>query len=519
MSDKKGLSYEQRKAMYEQNIRDTDGKRHIDKLRDDTHNSNANNNGSKKNDPSKRRRAERIQLTPPIRETIPEQKAEPAPEKRIRKEKKHKSGRFKKWWKNIPAAPVMEYVPNAKRGRFDMPLFTVVIILLVMGIIMMSSASYAYALQEEGNSFAYAQKQLVAAVVGFVDDELVLDIGGGHGAVTGSVNFTEGTWDVENANIVTGYNSGADGKYEPKDGTLSTRVSSAGKHTMKIFYLERGGSVSNCFMKFNLPRTPQGSVVVSKEVSEKNDANTAELMAAEFEFQIRIQNNAAGDHQEITPLADTEYYVVDADGNSVNKRTDKSGKFTLKSGQEAYFEIDENYNVTVEETKKELTDHKWISTTVNGTEGFSSTQLTVDGEEKRFNFVNIYECLYGDLIISKTGISDLDHNSEETQSTIYVISGTSNNGETVYLEVAIVGNDQKVIKHIPTGTYTVTEKDNWSWRYEPKSNHHSVTVTGGKTAKTEFENDRTEIYWLSGDSYCENWWGNNGNVVRKDDED
>ena len=156
MSDKKGLSYEQRKAMYEQNIRDTDGKRHIDKLRDDTHNSNANNNGSKKNDPSKRHRAERIQLTPPVRETIPEQKAEPAPEKRIRKEKKHKSGRFKKWWKNIPAAPVMEYVPNAKRGRFDMPLFTVVIILLVMGIIMMSSASYAYALQEEGNSFAYA---------------------------------------------------------------------------------------------------------------------------------------------------------------------------------------------------------------------------------------------------------------------------------------------------------------------------------------------------------------------------
>ena len=168
MSDKKGLSYEQRKAMYEQNIRDTDGKRHIDKLRDDTHNNNANNNGSKKNDPSKRRRAERIQLTPPVRETIPEQKAEPAPENRIKKEKKHKSGRFKKWWKNIPAAPVMEYVPNAKRGRFDMPLFTVVIILLVMGIIMMSSASYAYALQEEGNSFAYAQKQLVAAVVGFV---------------------------------------------------------------------------------------------------------------------------------------------------------------------------------------------------------------------------------------------------------------------------------------------------------------------------------------------------------------
>ena len=353
----------------------------------------------------------------------------------------------------------------------------------------------------------------------FVDNELVLDIGGGHGAVTGSVNFSDGTWNVENANTVTGYDSGADGTYGPKSGTLSTQLSSAGKHTMKIFYLERGGSVSNCFMKFNLPRTPQGSVVVSKEVSEKNNANTAELMAAEFEFLISIQNNGTGDYQEKTPLANTEYFVIDTDGTSVNKRTDESGKFTLKSGQEAYFNIDENYNVTVEETKKELTDHAWISTTVNDKTAFSLTQLTVDGQEKRFDFVNIYERLYGDLIISKTGISPLDHNSEETQSTIYVISGTSTNGETVYLEVAIVGNGQKVIKHIPTGTYTVTEKDNWSWRYEPESNAHSVTVTGGETATTEFKNDRTEIYWLSGDSYCENWWGNNGNVIRKDEDE
>ncbi len=354
----------------------------------------------------------------------------------------------------------------------------------------------------------------------FVDNELVLDIGGGHGAVTGSVNFTDGTCNVENAITVTGYNSGANGNYGPKDETLSAHLSSAGKHTMKIFYLERGGSVSNCFMKFNLPQTPQGRVVVSKKVSEKNNANTDKLMAEEFEFQISIQNKGTGDdYKEKAPLANKNYVVIDTDGNSANEETDGSGKFTLKSGQEAYFDIDENYEVTVKETQKELTDHKWISTTVNDAKGFSSTQLTVDKQEIRFDFANIYECLYGDLIISKTGISPLDHNLEETQSTIYVISGTSNSGEKVDLEVAIVGNGQKVIKHIPTGTYTVTEKDNWSWRYEPESNAHSVEVTGGETATTEFKNNRTEIYWLSGDSYCENWWGNNGNVVRKDDED
>ena len=61
MSEKNGLSYEQRKAMYEQNIRDTDGKRHVDKLRDVPQ----VNNGSKKKVPSARHRAQRIELKPP----------------------------------------------------------------------------------------------------------------------------------------------------------------------------------------------------------------------------------------------------------------------------------------------------------------------------------------------------------------------------------------------------------------------------------------------------------------------
>ncbi len=162
MSDKNRLSYEQRKAMYEQNIRDTDGRRHVDKLRDvpDI------NSGSENENPSAKRRAQRIQLTPPKREPEHEQNTAPA--------KTQYSPNVREmalaWRQRHPkiAAPLMEYLPNSKRGRFDLPLFTVVLILLVMGIVMMSSASYAYALKEEGNSFAYAEKQLVAAVIGFI---------------------------------------------------------------------------------------------------------------------------------------------------------------------------------------------------------------------------------------------------------------------------------------------------------------------------------------------------------------
>lgn len=354
----------------------------------------------------------------------------------------------------------------------------------------------------------------------FVDDQLVLDIGGGHGAITGSVNFTSGTWNVANAITVEGYNSGADGTYGPKSGQLSDAVYSPGKHTMKIFYLERGGSVSNCYMRFNLPRTPQGSVVVSKEAVEKNNANNDELLATEFDFQISIQNNGTGDNKKEAPLANTDYYIVNSDATTSKGTTDDKGNFKLKSGQIAYFDIDENFNVTVTETMKEITDHKWVSTEINDVKDFTLTQLTVNGEEKSFSFVNTYERLYGDLLIKKDGISELDHNPDETQSTIFAISGISSNGQAVNLEVAIVGNDQKLIKHIPIGQYTVTEKADWSWRYDPTSKKQQVKIVGGQTSTTEFLNERTEIYWLSGDSYCENWWGGDrGNVIRKDDED
>ena len=66
MSEKNGLSYEQRKAMYEQNIRDTEGRRHVDKLRDVPQ----VDNGSKKKVPSAKHRAQRIELKPPEREPV-----------------------------------------------------------------------------------------------------------------------------------------------------------------------------------------------------------------------------------------------------------------------------------------------------------------------------------------------------------------------------------------------------------------------------------------------------------------
>jgi len=79
------------------------------------------------------------------------------------------------------------------------------------------------------------------------------------------------------------------------------------------------------------------------------------------------------------------------------------------------------------------------------------------------------------------------------------------------------------VKDVIVGTYTVVEDERWSWRYEideaVDGNSASQTVTLSSIAannQVEFTNKRTDPYWLSGDSYCENWWGGtNGAVVKR----
>ena len=52
------------------------------------------------------------------------------------------------------------------RSGFDYPLFTIVLVLLAFGLIMMFSASYAVAYSTKGDSLYYLKKQALFAVVG-----------------------------------------------------------------------------------------------------------------------------------------------------------------------------------------------------------------------------------------------------------------------------------------------------------------------------------------------------------------
>ncbi len=98
----------------------------------------------------------------------------------------------------------------------------------------------------------------------FVDDTLVLDLGGMHGARGGSINFSTGEVKTEVSK----------GEYKP--GSLPSSIKS-GNHELKVYYLERGSSQSNCSIYFNI--APKYALTIAKK--DASDKTTA-LEGARF---------------------------------------------------------------------------------------------------------------------------------------------------------------------------------------------------------------------------------------------
>lgn len=74
----------------------------------------------------------------------------------------------------VPNSKIIQ-VPTAKKGAektkrksIDLPLLTLVLVLLTIGLVMLFSASYATAYYNEGNSFAFISRQLLWALMGVI---------------------------------------------------------------------------------------------------------------------------------------------------------------------------------------------------------------------------------------------------------------------------------------------------------------------------------------------------------------
>lgn len=123
----------------------------------------------------------------------------------------------------------------------------------------------------------------------FVDGKLVLDVGGAHGVVTGTIDFRNKKSTVSS---VKGSSSGTESKKIYDFSGLFGSDFYTTEHTLTMFYMERGLWESNMKIIFNFP--DENEFAVEKKVDDR--AVNQELFAGIFDdasvFPFTIENQA-----------------------------------------------------------------------------------------------------------------------------------------------------------------------------------------------------------------------------------
>ena len=133
----------------------------------------------------------------------------------------------------------------------------------------------------------------------YVDGELVLDIGGGHGKVTGRIDFANKVSyvsAVKNDDSTYG-GATADVRKAFPDGLKNDKDFYNKEHTLTMFYMERGLWESNLRLSFNFPDENQFQVEKKVDDSDMNEIFKAEnlgydLFESQSVFPFVIENQA-----------------------------------------------------------------------------------------------------------------------------------------------------------------------------------------------------------------------------------
>lgn len=139
----------------------------------------------------------------------------------------------------------------------------------------------------------------------FIDGQLVLDIGGDHGVVTGKIDFADKKATV--SSVKNDSTNGARGNVETSfPAALETKDYFTKEHTLTMFYMERGLWESNMKITFNFPQ--ENTLTVEKEV-DTTGANDIfkEALADVGTFDFEIKNLAtSGETKEVSAPSSPE---------------------------------------------------------------------------------------------------------------------------------------------------------------------------------------------------------------------
>lgn len=193
----------------------------------------------------------------------------------------------------------------------------------------------------------------------FIDDQLVLDIGGAHARVSGVLEFDQRD---NKKNTVTSYvsrvknsktdNYGAEecdknnsktetnitylGKTETyyKNASVSIPGLSTGKHTLTMYYMERGMWESNMAVAFNFPDNNELQVQKKVDLTNVTDQKFKECFEKQKIFNFTIQNQAThyGEKEAAKPNpSDTKEVNLDADVSNIAPATpDKKNEYIFE---------------------------------------------------------------------------------------------------------------------------------------------------------------------------------------------
>lgn len=178
----------------------------------------------------------------------------------------------------------------------------------------------------------------------YIDGVLVLDMGGIHDAMSGSINFATGQVAIDHVYTSRGGNrvvtkslyeimreakgqDYVDKNFVKENGNWVFQNYSS--HSFRYYYMERGAGGSNCRIKFNLQSIPDETILVRKQITETNMADFAD---ADFQFKVELKN---GDSYAPYTGSYTVYTDVNGSAQKVREGTTSDGTFTLKHGQYA----------------------------------------------------------------------------------------------------------------------------------------------------------------------------------------
>ena len=371
----------------------------------------------------------------------------------------------------------------------------------------------------------------------FIDDYLVLDMGGAHRMARGTIDFAQKNVTVERAftpdkSTTAAWKDGATRANQTSTERLKTfadiktdngktfadiMANDSKVHTLKMFYMERGMFDSNMSVSFNFSPIPSG-LTLSKDVDTKpvNDGLKSVVETKDnFDFTVtdtdpRIEYNYEKDYNGtgiesettkdgvVKGLADNVYAK-----NFEYTEADSKGNKGLKIGTDFTITEKENSNYS---TRWFVTDISTLATKESGSGRISTFKLGEAGSDVtkvnyNVNFVNTPKV--GTVNITKAWDGDVPDTLKNTEFPFKVevdLDGEADEyGYSAYpLEYTVDGNDYvtdangnftlksgqtAAFEGIPTGAKVkVTETkttDGKSWVVSGQEFKESAAVTDG----------------------------------------